>query len=143
MHHFCSEIQWQYFWDQINLSQIKSSIHHHIQRRTFQLFSLSIPRWLPEDHLGPQPPGPAGVGLSILISTILGEILRVNQSFSRHQVFRIPWTTQLVHTGSNQVSGMALAQLSQFIFHCGNFSPTVQFSRCPELYWPNSDNTAG
>ncbi|MBW0474191.1 hypothetical protein O181_013906 [Austropuccinia psidii MF-1] len=63
---------------------------------------------------GPQPPGPAGVGLSILIRTILGAILRGNQSFkslSRHQVFSIPWTTQLVHTGSNQASCMALAQL--------------------------------
>ncbi|MBW0557023.1 hypothetical protein O181_096738 [Austropuccinia psidii MF-1] len=29
---------------------------------------------------GPQPPGPAGVGLSIIIRTILGEILRGNQS---------------------------------------------------------------
>ncbi|MBW0547207.1 hypothetical protein O181_086922 [Austropuccinia psidii MF-1] len=30
---------------------------------------------------GPQPPGPAGVGLSILIRTTLGAILRGNQSF--------------------------------------------------------------
>ncbi|MBW0586214.1 hypothetical protein O181_125929 [Austropuccinia psidii MF-1] len=32
----------------------------------------------------------------------------------------IPQTTQLVHTGSNQASCMTLAQLSQFMFHCGN-----------------------
>ncbi|MBW0499990.1 hypothetical protein O181_039705 [Austropuccinia psidii MF-1] len=70
---------------------------------------------------GPQPPGPAGVELSILIRTILGEILG----------------------GSNQASFMALAQLGQFIFHCGNFSPTVQFSGWSELYWTHSDNTAG
>ncbi|MBW0470366.1 hypothetical protein O181_010081 [Austropuccinia psidii MF-1] len=48
---------------------------------------------------GPQPPHPAGAGLSILIRTTLGTILR----------------------GSNQASCMALAQLGQFIFHCGKF----------------------
>ncbi|MBW0496188.1 hypothetical protein O181_035903 [Austropuccinia psidii MF-1] len=46
---------------------------------------------------GPQPP----VGLSILTRTILRAILRGNKSFSGHQVPSIPWTTQLVHTGSN------------------------------------------
>ncbi|MBW0482224.1 hypothetical protein O181_021939 [Austropuccinia psidii MF-1] len=72
---------------------------------------------------GPQPPGPAEAWLSIPIGTILREILRGNQSFqlfSRHQVFSIPWTTQLVHTRSNQASCMALVHLGQFIFHCGN-----------------------
>ncbi|MBW0493281.1 hypothetical protein O181_032996 [Austropuccinia psidii MF-1] len=72
---------------------------------------------------GPQPPGSAGLGLSILISTILREILRGYQSFpsfSRQQVLSIPWTTQLVHTGSNKASCMALAHLAQFIFHCVN-----------------------
>ncbi|MBW0506898.1 hypothetical protein O181_046613 [Austropuccinia psidii MF-1] len=47
-----------------------------------------------------QPPGPSGVGLSILIRTILREILRGYQLFkslSRNQVLSIPWTTQLVH----------------------------------------------
>ncbi|MBW0519444.1 hypothetical protein O181_059159 [Austropuccinia psidii MF-1] len=42
---------------------------------------------------GPQPPGPAGVGLSILIRTILREVIRgyqFFQSFSRHQVLSIP-----------------------------------------------------
>ncbi|MBW0537501.1 hypothetical protein O181_077216 [Austropuccinia psidii MF-1] len=68
----------------------------------------------------PQPPGPAGVGLSILIRTILRAVIRGYQSFSRNQVLRITCTTQLVHTGSNQASCMALAHLGQFIFHCGN-----------------------
>ncbi|MBW0495786.1 hypothetical protein O181_035501 [Austropuccinia psidii MF-1] len=75
---------------------------------------------------GPQPPGPTGVGLSISIRTILGAILRGNQSFKslpRPQVFRIPRTTQLVHTGSNQASCMALAQLGRSIFCCGNSVP--------------------
>ena len=51
------------------------------------------------------------------------EILRgyqLFQSFSRHQVLSIPWTTPLAHTGSNPESCMALAHLGRFIFHCGN-----------------------
>ncbi|MBW0502582.1 hypothetical protein O181_042297 [Austropuccinia psidii MF-1] len=47
--------------------------------------------------------------------------------------FSIPCTIQLVHTGNTPVSCMALGQLI----------PTVQFSRWPELYWSNSENTAG
>ncbi|MBW0492015.1 hypothetical protein O181_031730 [Austropuccinia psidii MF-1] len=63
---------------------------------------------------GPQPPGPAEVGLSIL------RCYQFSQSFSRNQVLSIPWTTQLVHTCSNPASCMALAHLGQFIFNCGN-----------------------
>ncbi|MBW0546232.1 hypothetical protein O181_085947 [Austropuccinia psidii MF-1] len=78
---------------------------------------------------GPQTPGPAGVGFSILIRTILRAILRGYQLFqllSRHQVLSIPWKTQLVHTGRNQASCMALAHLGQLIFYCGN--PVTQFN---------------
>ncbi|MBW0545442.1 hypothetical protein O181_085157 [Austropuccinia psidii MF-1] len=69
------------------------------------------------------------LGCHLLIRTIIRAILRGYQSFqslSRHQILIIPWTTQLVHTGSNQEACMALAQLGQFIFHCGN--PVTQFS---------------
>ncbi|MBW0475507.1 hypothetical protein O181_015222 [Austropuccinia psidii MF-1] len=72
---------------------------------------------------GPQSCGSAGVGLSILNRNIMREIIRgyqLFQSFSTNQVLSIPWTAQLVHTGSNQASSMALAHLGQFIFHCGN-----------------------
>ncbi|MBW0513891.1 hypothetical protein O181_053606 [Austropuccinia psidii MF-1] len=37
--------------------------------------------------------------------------------------FNTAWTTQLVHTGGNQSTCIYLAQLGQFIFHCGNSSP--------------------
>ncbi|MBW0553928.1 hypothetical protein O181_093643 [Austropuccinia psidii MF-1] len=89
----------------------------------FSYSVLQFPGGYQRTIQGPQPPGPAGVGFSILIRTILRAILRVYnlfQSLSRHQVLRIPWTTQLVHTGNNQASCMALAHLGQFIFHCGN-----------------------
>ncbi|MBW0548540.1 hypothetical protein O181_088255 [Austropuccinia psidii MF-1] len=48
------------------------------------------------------------------------EVINHIQSLSWHQVLSIPWTAQLVHTGSNQVSYMALAQLGQLILHCLN-----------------------
>ncbi|MBW0490365.1 hypothetical protein O181_030080 [Austropuccinia psidii MF-1] len=38
-----------------------------------------------------------------------------------------PWTTQLVHTGVNQSTSMYLAQLGQFIFHCGNSATQFKF----------------
>ncbi|MBW0553458.1 hypothetical protein O181_093173 [Austropuccinia psidii MF-1] len=82
----------------------------------------------------PNHPALQRLGCPLLIRTIMRAILRGYQSFqslSRHQVFRIPWTTQLVHTGSNQTSCMALGQ---FIFHCGNQVTQFQFSRWPELY---------
>ncbi|MBW0572136.1 hypothetical protein O181_111851 [Austropuccinia psidii MF-1] len=88
--------------------------------------SLAAPRRSFQDpnHLALQ-----RLGCHFLIRTILREILRSYQSFqsvSRHQVLSIPWTTQLVHTGSNQASRMALAQLGQFIFHWGN--PVTQLN---------------
>ncbi|MBW0521981.1 hypothetical protein O181_061696 [Austropuccinia psidii MF-1] len=77
------------------------------------------------------------LGCHLLIRTKMRAILTGYQSFqslSRHQVFSISWTTQLVHTGSNQASCMALAQLGDFMFHCGNKVTQFQFSRWPELY---------
>ncbi|MBW0536844.1 hypothetical protein O181_076559 [Austropuccinia psidii MF-1] len=89
----------------------------------FSYSVLKFPGSYQKTIQGPQPPGPAGARLSILIRTILREIFRGYhsiKSLSRHQVLSIPWTTQLVHTGSNRASCMALAHLGQFIFHCGN-----------------------
>ncbi|MBW0493823.1 hypothetical protein O181_033538 [Austropuccinia psidii MF-1] len=77
------------------------------------------------------------LGCHLLIRTIMRAILIGYQSFqslSSHQLFSIPWTNQFVHTGSNQASCMDLAQLGQFIFHCGNPVTQFQFSRWPELY---------
>ncbi|MBW0513595.1 hypothetical protein O181_053310 [Austropuccinia psidii MF-1] len=77
------------------------------------------------------------LGCHLPVRNIRREILRGYQYFQlfpRHQVFSIPWKTQLVHTGSNQASCMASAQLGQFIFHCGNPVTQLQFSRLPELY---------
>ncbi|MBW0487445.1 hypothetical protein O181_027160 [Austropuccinia psidii MF-1] len=49
----------------------------------------------------------------------------ISISFQGINYFNTPWATQLVHTGINQSTCMYLAQLGQFIFHCGN--PVTQF----------------
>ncbi|MBW0580936.1 hypothetical protein O181_120651, partial [Austropuccinia psidii MF-1] len=41
--------------------------------------------------------------------------------------FNTPWTTQLFDTGINQSTCMYLAQLGQFIFHCGNSVTQFKF----------------
>ncbi|MBW0543510.1 hypothetical protein O181_083225 [Austropuccinia psidii MF-1] len=72
---------------------------------------------------GPQPPGPAGVGLAILSGLFQGpfsEVIHFSISCKGRKYLNTPWTTQLVHTGSNQSTCMSLAQLGHFIFHCGN-----------------------
>ncbi|MBW0582508.1 hypothetical protein O181_122223 [Austropuccinia psidii MF-1] len=110
------------------------------RRRTLQLISLAIHGGYQKTIQGPQAPGSAGVGLKVQLSIIQREISQgyyiISISFQGRKYFSIPWEIQLVHTGNAQVSCMTLAQW-------GQFSPTVQFSRWPELYWRNPDNTAG
>ncbi|MBW0578090.1 hypothetical protein O181_117805 [Austropuccinia psidii MF-1] len=117
-----------------------AEIQRPFRRRTLQLISLAIHGGYQKTIQGPHPPGPAGVGLAVQFRIIQRAISQayyiISISFQGRKYFSIPWTIQLVHTGNTQVSHMALAQL-------GQFSPTLQFSRWPELYWPNSDNTAG
>ncbi|MBW0481630.1 hypothetical protein O181_021345 [Austropuccinia psidii MF-1] len=91
------------------LRDSKSSLKSitNFEGRPFHYSVWQFPGGYQKTIEGPQPPGPAGVGLSILTKTILRPILRGNQllhSFSRHQVISIPCTTQLVHTGSNQAA---------------------------------------
>ncbi|MBW0543813.1 hypothetical protein O181_083528 [Austropuccinia psidii MF-1] len=96
-------------------------IHHQFQRRTFQLISLAIHGGYKKTFPGPQPPGPAGVGLAILSGLFQGpfsEVIHHSISFQGSKYFNTTWTTQLAHTGSNYSTCMSLAQLGQFIFHC-------------------------
>ncbi|MBW0552664.1 hypothetical protein O181_092379 [Austropuccinia psidii MF-1] len=48
-------------------------------------------------------------------------------SFQGIKYFNTPWTAQLVHTGVNHSTCMYLAQLGQFIFHCGNSITPFKF----------------
>ncbi|MBW0498393.1 hypothetical protein O181_038108 [Austropuccinia psidii MF-1] len=52
------------------------------ERGIFSYSVWQLPGSYQKTIQGPQPPGPAGVGLSILTRTILREILKINQSYS-------------------------------------------------------------
>ncbi|MBW0579211.1 hypothetical protein O181_118926 [Austropuccinia psidii MF-1] len=116
------------------------------QRRTLQLISLSIHGGYQKTIQGPQPPGPAGVGLAIisgLFQVPFSEVIHHSISCQGSKYFNTPWTTQLVHTGSNQLYLYVLGPIGPIYIPLWEFNHTVQFSRWPELYWPNSYNTAG
>ncbi|MBW0564266.1 hypothetical protein O181_103981 [Austropuccinia psidii MF-1] len=103
-------------------------IHHQFQRRTLQLISLAIHGGYQKIISGPQPPGPAGVGLAILPGLFQGpfsEVIYHSISCKGSKYFNTPWTTQLVHTGSNQASCMALAQLGPIHIPLLEFNHTV------------------
>ncbi|MBW0521954.1 hypothetical protein O181_061669 [Austropuccinia psidii MF-1] len=98
-------------------------IHHQFLRRTLKLISLAINGSYQKTISGPQPPGPAGAGVAILPGLFqrpFSEVIHHSISCQVIKYLNTPWTTQLVHTGSNQAFCMALAQLGQFIFHCEN-----------------------
>ncbi|MBW0478488.1 hypothetical protein O181_018203 [Austropuccinia psidii MF-1] len=57
-------------------------VHHPFQRKTFQSFSPAIPGSYQKTIQGPQPPGPAVVGLLFHFRIIQRVILRGYQSFN-------------------------------------------------------------
>ncbi|MBW0525937.1 hypothetical protein O181_065652 [Austropuccinia psidii MF-1] len=76
------------------------------RRRTLQLISLAIHGGYQKTIQGPQPPSPAGVGLEIISGLFQGpfsEVINHSISCEGRKYFNISWTTQLVHTGSNQL----------------------------------------
>ncbi|MBW0584522.1 hypothetical protein O181_124237 [Austropuccinia psidii MF-1] len=86
---------------------------------------------------GPQPPGPAGVGLEIIPGLFQGpfsEVIHHSISCQGREYFNTPWTTQLVHTGSNQSYLYVLGTIGPIHIPLWEFNHTVQFSRWPELY---------
>ncbi|MBW0520173.1 hypothetical protein O181_059888 [Austropuccinia psidii MF-1] len=122
-------------------------IQHPFRRRTLQLISLAFHGGYQRTIQGPQSPGPAGVGLAVQFRIIQkGTFLRGITSFqsvvkaasTSASLGKFNWSIQVilmypVWPWPNWVNSFPLWQ----------FSPTVQFPRWLELYFPNSDNTAG
>ncbi|MBW0585047.1 hypothetical protein O181_124762 [Austropuccinia psidii MF-1] len=105
-------------------------IHHQFQRRNFQPISLAIHGSYQKTFPGPQPPGPAGVGLAILSGLFqvpFSEVIHHSIICQGSKYFNTPWTTQLPHIGSNNATCMSLAQSGQFIFYCGNSIAQINF----------------
>ncbi|MBW0517460.1 hypothetical protein O181_057175 [Austropuccinia psidii MF-1] len=120
-------------------------IQHPFQRRTLQLISLAIHGRYQRTIQGPQPPGPAGVGLAIISGLFQGpfsEAIHHSISCQGRKYFNTPWTTQLVHTRRIQLYLYVLGPIGPIHIPLWEFNHTAQFSRWLELYWPNSDNTA-
>ncbi|MBW0581374.1 hypothetical protein O181_121089 [Austropuccinia psidii MF-1] len=112
-------------------------IHHPIQNKTFQSFSLSIPDGYQKTICGPQPPGPAGVGLLFHFRIIQGVISRGHQSFN--QFLR----NQALQYSFDYSIGPYRLYFSN-LYGLGPFGPIhiplwelchiVQFARWPDLY---------
>ncbi|MBW0592766.1 hypothetical protein O181_132481 [Austropuccinia psidii MF-1] len=99
-------------------------IQSPLRRGTLQLISLAIHGGYQKTIQGPQPPGPAGIGLAVQFRVIQRGTSQgcyiISISFQGSKYFSIPWKIQLVHTGNTPVSCMALAQLGPIHSHCGN-----------------------
>ncbi|MBW0509734.1 hypothetical protein O181_049449 [Austropuccinia psidii MF-1] len=121
-------------------------IQRPFQRRTLQLISLAIHGGYQKTIQGPQPSGPAVVGLAIisgLLQGLFSEVINHSISCQGSKSLNTPWTTQLVHTGSNQLYLYVIGPIEPIHIPLWEFNHTAQFSGWPELYWLNSDNTSG
>ncbi|MBW0566146.1 hypothetical protein O181_105861 [Austropuccinia psidii MF-1] len=102
------------------------------RRRSLQLISLEIHGSYQKTIQGPQPPGPAGVGIAVISGLFQGplsEVIHHSISSQCTKYFNTPWKTQLVHTGSNQLYLYVLGPMRPIHIPLWEFNHTVQFSR--------------
>ncbi|MBW0472388.1 hypothetical protein O181_012103 [Austropuccinia psidii MF-1] len=127
---FAQQSNGDIFRTKLSDPKIMPPIHHHLRRMTFQLFSLAIPWNLPEDHSRTPTTWPCRSWVfnshQDYSKGSSQRLHNISISCQGAKYFNTPWTTQSVHTGSNQSTCMYLAQLGQFIFHCG--SSVTQFN---------------
>ncbi|MBW0512572.1 hypothetical protein O181_052287 [Austropuccinia psidii MF-1] len=100
------------------------------QSRILQLISLAIDGGYQKTIQGPQPPAPAGVGLAIfsaLFQGLFSEVIHHSISFQGRKYFNTTCTTQLVHTGSNQLYLYVLGPIGPIHIPLWEFNHTVQF----------------
>ena len=142
MHHFCSAIQWWCFQDPNQGPKIQSPF----RRRIFQLISLAIHGSNQKTIQGSQSPGAAGVGLAIhswLFQGPFSEYINYFNQFLRHQVFQYSLDNSIGPYRWQSINLYVLGPIGPIHIPLWEFSHTAQISRWPDLYWPNSDNTAG
>ncbi|MBW0516723.1 hypothetical protein O181_056438 [Austropuccinia psidii MF-1] len=138
-------------WTQFHDSKSRAQNPTPILKEDSSAHQYGNPWWLPEDHPRNQPHGPAGVGLAIHSGLFQGQFSEVITHFnqlSRHQVFQYsldssigPYRWQSVNLQS--VNLYVLGPIGPIHIPLWEFNHTVSISRWPELYWLNSDNTAG
>ncbi|MBW0553202.1 hypothetical protein O181_092917 [Austropuccinia psidii MF-1] len=128
---FAQQFNGDIFRTQFHLSESRSQNPKPILKEDF-LTHQSGNKWQQSEDHSTIPitwPCRSWVGNSFRI-TPKGHFKRLyirSVSFQGIKYFNTPWTTQLVHTGVNQSTCMYLAQLGQFIFHCGNSVTQFKF----------------
>ncbi|MBW0581761.1 hypothetical protein O181_121476 [Austropuccinia psidii MF-1] len=98
------------------------------------------PWWLSEEVSRAPTTWPCRSWVGNLFKIIPRAILRGYSSLISCQgskYFNNPWTTQLVHTGSNELYLYVLGPIRPIHIPLWEFNHTIQFSRWPELYWPH------
>ncbi|MBW0507733.1 hypothetical protein O181_047448 [Austropuccinia psidii MF-1] len=120
---FAQQSNGDFFRTQFHDSKERSQNPSPILKEDSSSHQSGNPWWLSEDHFRTPTTWPCrswvGNSSRIIPRAILRGYSSFNQ-FSRQQVLNTPWTTQLIHTGSNQSTCRSLAQLGQFILHCGD-----------------------
>ncbi|MBW0572516.1 hypothetical protein O181_112231 [Austropuccinia psidii MF-1] len=131
MHHFFSAIQWCHFQDPIPSFQIKvskSNAHFEggfLSSSVWQSMAAIRRPFKDPNHVALQE-----LGWKFIQDYSKGHSQRlyiISISSQGIKYFNTPWTTQLVYTGGSQSTSMYLAQLGQFIFHCGNSITRFKF----------------
>ncbi|MBW0489230.1 hypothetical protein O181_028945 [Austropuccinia psidii MF-1] len=94
---------------------------------------------------GSQSPGPAGVGLAIslrIIPRVFSEVIQSFNQFSRHQVFQYSLDNSIGSYRHQSINLYVLGPIGPIQSSTVGIKSHSSISRWPELYWPNSDNTA-
>ncbi|MBW0554349.1 hypothetical protein O181_094064 [Austropuccinia psidii MF-1] len=94
---------------------------------------------------GSQSPGPAGVGLAIsfrIIPRAFSEAIQSFNQLSRHQVFQYSLDNSVGPYRCQSINLYVLGPIGPIQSSTVGIQSHSATSRWPELYWPNSDNTA-
>ncbi|MBW0579060.1 hypothetical protein O181_118775 [Austropuccinia psidii MF-1] len=116
-------------------------IQRPFQRRTLELISLVIRRPF-KDH---NHHGPAGVGLEIHSGLFQGpssEVIHYFNQFSRNQVFQYSLDSSIGLYRRQSINLYVLGPIRPIQSSTVGIHSHSSISRWPELYWPDSDNTA-
>ncbi|MBW0488145.1 hypothetical protein O181_027860 [Austropuccinia psidii MF-1] len=115
------------------------------RRRTFQLISLAIHGGNQNIIQGPQPPDSAGVGLEIslrIIPRAFSEVIPSFNKLSRNQVFQYSLDNSIGPYRNQSINLYVLGPIGPIYSSTVGIQSHSSISRWPELYWPNSNNTA-
>ncbi|MBW0588945.1 hypothetical protein O181_128660 [Austropuccinia psidii MF-1] len=121
---FALQFNGDVFRTQIHISKSRSQIQTPILKEDFLTHQSGNPWQQSEDHSRIPTTWPCRSWVGNFIQDYSKghsqSLYIISISCKGIKYSNTPWTTQLVHTGVNQSTCMYLAQLGQFIFHCGN-----------------------